>query len=188
MRKVVLLMHVSLDGYVAGSNGELDWIVAGGEILDHVQRRIDQMDAAIYGRVTFEGMESYWPTVLENPESSPLEVKHANWYLNEQKIVFSRTLASVGRQNTRVISDNIQEEVTALKEQPGGDMMIFGSPSIAREFMRLGLIDEYRINLNPMVLGEGIPLFKDVTNRFGLKLVEETPFESGVVALHYDKG
>ena len=188
MRKVVLLIHVSLDGFVAGPNGELEWIVAEGKVHDHVQRRIDQVDTAIYGRVTYELMESYWPAVPGNPESTPADIKHANWYLKAQKIVFSRTLGAVERPNTRVIAANIREEIMALKEQPGGDLMIFGSPSIAQEFMRLRLIDEYRIQINPIVLGEGIPLFKDVTNRFGLTLVETTPFESGVVALHYEQG
>ena len=188
MRKVVLLMHVSLDGFVAGPNGELEWLVAGGDVHDYVQRRIDQVDTAIYGRVTFELMESYWPAVPDSPESTPADIKHANWYLNAHKIVFSRSLDSVDRQNTRVISDNIREEIAALKEQPGGDMMIFGSPSIAQEFMRLGLIDEYRIQLNPIVVGAGIPFFKDVTNQFGLRLVQATPLESGVVALHYEQG
>jgi dihydrofolate reductase len=187
MRKVVLLMHVSLDGFVAGPNGELEWIVAEGEVHDHVQRRIDGVDTAIYGRVTYEMMEGYWPGVPENPESSPEELKHASWYLNAKKIVFSRTLGSVERPNTLVIKDNIREEITALKDQPGGDIMIFGSPSIAQEFMRLGLIDEYRIQLNPMVIGEGIPMYKGLTNPFGLKFVDATTFDSGVIALHYER-
>ena len=123
----------------------------------------------------------------ENPESGPAELEHANWYNNVQKVVISRSLAPVGKDNVRIVKDNIQAEITALKEQPGGDLMIFGSPSVAQEFMRLGLIDEFRINLNPVVFGGGTPFFKDVTNRFGLKLVEATPFESGVIGLHYEK-
>ena len=185
MRKVVLLMHMSLDGFTTGPNGELDWAIVDEEMEPYVDDLLKTVDTALYGRVTYHMMEGYWPTVPENPSSTKHEIDHARWVDNVSKIVFSKTLSKVEWQNTRLVKDNIAEEVSLLKHEPGGDMMIFGSPSIAQTLMQSGLIDEYRINVNPVVLGDGIPLFKDMKGAIPLKLVDARTFHSGVVGLHY---
>jgi dihydrofolate reductase len=180
-------MHTSLDGFVAGPTGEMDWINVDQDIFQDVTDLLTTVDTAIYGRVTYQGMESYWPTVPSNPDSTELDIQHAHWVENVHKIVFSKSLEKVEWNNTRLINDNIAEEVAKLKQQPGMNMMIFGSPSLTHTFMQLGLIDEYRINVNPIVLGSGIPLFTDVKESTNLKLLKAKTFASGVVGLHYQK-
>jgi dihydrofolate reductase len=185
MRNVISLMHVSLDGFVAGPNGEMDWIAIDEEMYSDVADLVSTVDTALYGRVTYHGMESYWPTVPANPASTKEERRHAHWVENVQKIVFSTTLESVGWNNTRLVKANVAEEVARLKQQPGKNLMIFGSPTLTHTFIQLGLIDEYRITVNPVVLGSGIPLFKDVREQIALKLLASKTFRSGVVGLHY---
>jgi dihydrofolate reductase len=187
MRNVILLMHVSLDGFVAGPNGEMDWISTDEEIFQDVTDLLNTVDTAIYGRVTYQMMESYWPTVPANPASTQLDIEHAHWVEQVHKIVFSKSLSTVAWHNTRLIKENIAEEITKLKQQPGQNMMIFGSPRLAHTFMQLGLIDEYRMNVNPIVLGSGIPLFADIQDRINLQLLTTKTFHSGVVGLHYRK-
>jgi dihydrofolate reductase len=185
MRKVVALMHVSLDGFTAGPNGELNWAMMDKEMETYVENLLSTVDMALYGRVTYHMMESYWPTVPSNPSSTKHDLDHAHWVENVAKIVFSRTLEKVTWKNTRLVKDNIAEEIARLKHEPGGDMMTFGSPSIVHTLTQHGLIDEYRINVNPLVLGSGIPLFKDIKNRIPLKLIEAKTFHSGVVGFNY---
>ncbi|MBV9230106.1 MAG: dihydrofolate reductase family protein [Chloroflexi bacterium] len=185
MRKVISFMHVSLDSFTTGPNGELEWAIVNEELYSYIDGLFRTVDTALYGRVTYHGMESYWPTVLTDPNASPHDLKHARWVENVSKIVFSRTLEKVEWKNTRLVKDHIAEEISKLKREPGGDMMIFGSPSLTHTFMHLGLIDEYRLFLNPIVLGGGIPLFKSIKYSMPLKLVEAKVFHSGVVDLHY---
>ncbi len=182
MRKIVLLMHASLDGYVAGPNGELEWARVDEEIYREVAASWATVDTALYGRVTYGMMEGYWPTVPTNPESTRQELEHARWVEEVQKVVVSTSLENVAWNHTR-LARNI-EDIRVLKGQPGGDMMIFGSPSLAHSLMEAGLIDEYRLNINPVVLGSGVPLFK-TNGRTNLKLLTSKTYSSGVVGLHY---
>lgn len=185
MRNVIAFMHVSLDGFTTGPNGELEWAIVNEELNPYIDSLFDNVDTALYGRVTYRGMEGYWPTVLTDPNASPRDLKHARWVDDVSKIVFSRTLSSVGWKNTRLVKDRIAEEIAALKQKPGRDLMIFGSPGLTHTFMRLDLIDEYRLFLNPIVLGGGTPLFQDISGWKKLKLLEAKAFQAGVVALHY---
>lgn len=186
MRKVVLFMHISLDGFAAGPNGELDWISYDQELEKYAEEVVSTVGAPLYGRVTYQMMESYWPTVLTNPSATQHEMEHARWVENIPKIVFSKTLDKVEWHNTRLIKDNIAEEVMKLKQQPGKDLVIFGSPGLTHTFMGLDLIDEYRLTVNPVILGRGMPIFKDFKARSDLKLLNTKTFGSGVVALHYE--
>jgi dihydrofolate reductase len=185
MRKIISFMHVSLDGFVAGLNGEMNWITMDDEIFEDAIALAATTDTAVYGRTTYQMMESYWPTVLINPTATKNELHHAEWVENINKIVFSTSLEKAEWNNTRLIRRNIKEEVTKLKQQPGKSMMIFGSPRLTHSFMQMGLIDEYRININPVLLGNGIPLFKNISDRINLKLLKAKIFESGVVGFHY---
>lgn len=185
MRNVIALMHISLDGFCAGPNGELEWARVDEELYEYVADLVRTVDTALYGRITYGMMEGYWPTVPANPESTEHDLRHAEWVENVQKIVFSRTLDNVTWNNTRLVKDDIAEEVARLKRQPGGDMMIFGSPSIVHTLTRHGLIDDWRITVNPIVLGRGIPLFKDVRDTMNFKLLGTRTFRAEVVGLHY---
>src|ERR1700752_722404 len=126
MRNVVLFMHVSLDGFAAGPNGELDWISYDEELEKYAEGIVSTVGVALYGRVTYWMMESYWPSVPANPASTEHDIDHAHWIENIPKIVFSKTLEKVEWNNTRLIKDNIAEEIQKLKQQPGKDLVIFG--------------------------------------------------------------
>ena len=189
MRKVISLIHLSLDGLASGPNDELDWISYDAELEQSAHSLHALTDAVIWGRRTYEGMASYWLTVPGNPESTPAELEHARYLEGATKIVVSRTLDRVAwgeAQNTVLIKDNIVDEINKIKQQPGKDIWFLGSVALAQEFMRLDLIDEYRININPTMLGSGKSLFAGVTRTFPLKLLEAQTFKSGVVALRYE--
>ena len=185
MRNLISLVHTSLDGFTAGPEGELDWAIVDEELEQYVDDLLTTVDAAIYGRITYHMMESYWPTIPANPASRPHELNHSRWVENVSKIVFSRTLSAVEWNNTRLVKDHYAEEIIRLKHEPGGDMMIFGSPRLVHILTREGVIDEYRININPILLGGGIPLFNNTRNNMPLKLVEAKQGRSGVVMLNY---
>jgi dihydrofolate reductase len=189
MRKVISLIHLSLDGFASGPNDELDWISYDDELEQSTHSLHALTDAVIWGRRTYEGMAGYWLTVPGNPASTPAELEHARWLDNATKIVVSRTLDRVAwgdAQNTALIKDNIAEEINKIKQEPGKDIWFLGSTMLAQTFMQLDLIDEYRININPIVLGRGKPLFANVTREFPLRLLEAKTFTSGVVALRYE--
>lgn len=185
MRRVIAFMHVSLDGFTTGPNGELEWAIVDNELNPYIDEQIRKVGTAVYGRNTYLGMYSYWPTVLADPNADPRDLAHARWVDDISKVVFSKTLTRADWKNTRIVKDQIVEEVAALKREPGGDLMIFGSPGLTHTFMNLDLIDDYRLFLNPIVLGGGTPLFQDITSWTKLKLAETKAFQNGVVALHY---
>ena len=186
MRKIISFMHISLDGFVAGLNGEMDWIKVDEEIFDYVGKRISEGDTALYGRVTYQMMQDYWPTAADKPSASTHEIEHSKWYSKVHKVVLSKTLKEKDFSNTTIISDNIAENINKLKLQPGKDIIIFGSPSAAHTLMSADLIDDFWLFVNPVIIGEGIPVFKNA-NRTPLKLIASTAFSSGVVCLHYQK-
>lgn len=184
MRKVIAFTHVTLDGYVSGEGGELDWANAGDKVYADVEPRMRQIGAAVYGRVTYDMMASYWPTVPSDPNSSAEDRAHAAWVEAIPKVVVSRSLARADWNNTTLIRDDVAEQVTALKGQPGGDLMIFGSPRLIHLFARQGLVDEYLMYVNPVVLGAGVPLF-EAGSRANLRWLEARPLDVSVVRLRY---
>jgi dihydrofolate reductase len=186
MRNIIAFMHASLDGFVAGPNGEMNWITMDDEIFEEAIELAGTTDTALYGRTTYQMMEGYWPTVLTNSSSTKNELHHAQWVEDIPKIVFSKSMEKPKWNNTRLIKENIEEEMMKLKQQPGKNMMIFGSPGLTHSFMQMNLIDEYRININPVILGNGIPLFKTVKDKISLKLLKTQTFKSGVIGLHYE--
>lgn len=189
MRKVISLIHVSLDGFAAGPNDELDWIAYDDELEQYAHSLHATTDAVIWGRRTYELMAGYWLTVPGNPASTPAELEHARWLDDATKIVVSRTLDRVewnDAPNTVLIKDNIADEINRFKQQPGKDIWFLGSVMLAQTFMRLDLIDEYRLNINPTVLGRGKPLFASLTRDFPLKLLDAQTLKSGVVVLRYE--
>lgn len=187
MRKAVQFMHVSLDGFVAGSNGEMDWIKVDAEIFEYAGMRTSESDTALYGRVTFGMMEAYWPTAANQPNATKHTIEHAAWYNKVDKVVLSKTLKGKTFNNTTIISENAGDHVRKLKQSNGKEIIIFGSPSASHSLMREGLIDELWLFVNPILIGKGIPLFKDVPGKINLKLLKNHAFSNGVVCLHYTK-
>jgi dihydrofolate reductase len=186
MRKIVSFVHVSLDGFVASANRGLDWIIVNEEIFDYVEKRIRETDTALYGRVTYQMMESYWPTAAEQPTATKHDIEHSRWYKKATKIVLSRTMKGENLPNTKIIDSNLTDAITQLKQGAGTDILMFGSPTATHSLMAENLIDEYWLFINPILLGQGIPLFKGIKDRTSLKLVTSKTFSSGVVCLQYE--
>lgn len=179
-------MHISLDGFVAGPNGEMDWINVNSEMFEHVENRIGKGDTALYGRKTFEMMEGYWPTAADQPNATNHDRVHSKWYSQIKKVVLSKTLSEADFRNTQVIKDNLVEQIQELKQGNGNEILLFGSPTATHALIQHNLIDGYWLFVNPVVLGEGIPLFKDVQEKTKLNLVATTQFACGVTELSYE--
>jgi len=187
MGKLVLFMHVSLDGFVAGPKGEMDWINVDDEIFAYAGKETDKAGTAFYGRVTYQMMESYWPTAADQPNASEHDKQHSAWYNSVSKVVLSRTMKGVGVPKLKVISENIPAEIINLKKTTNKNILIFGSPGASHTLMAENLIDAYWLFVNPILLGQGIPLFSGIKERTKLNLTECVNFASGVVCLHYEK-
>lgn len=186
MRKLILFMHTSLDGFVAGPKGDMDWINVDDDIFDYAGNQTDKADTALYGRVTWQMMESYWPTAGDQPNASRHDKQHSEWYNKVDKVVLSKTMKGQNLTKVNIISDNLYAGINKLKQAPGKDILIFGSPTASHSLMAENLIDEYWLFVNPVLLGQGIPLFKDIKGRTKLKLITTNAFSSGVVCLHYE--
>jgi dihydrofolate reductase len=185
MRKLIALMHVSLDGFCAGPKGEMDWIGLNDTIFADVETLVERSGAAVYGRTTYGMMRGYWPTVLTQPDASDRELRHARWVEKIEKHTFSRTLDSSDWNNVHLHKD--AEAIHALKQQPGGDLLIFGSPGLTHAFLAMDVIDEFWINLNPVLLGQGVR-YLDKAVRTRLTLTGQRVFDNGVIRLNYVKG
>jgi len=188
MRKIISFMHISLDGFVAGPKGEIDWVKVDQEIFDYVGKRISEGDTALYGRVTFQMMESYWPTAGDKPAATRHDIEHARWYKNVHKVVLSKTMKEADSSNTKIISDNLQDHLNEIKQSRNGnskDILLFGSPTASHSLMQLNLIDGYWLFVNPIILGQGIPLFTDIKDKIKLNLLNTHQFTSGVTELNY---
>ena len=178
-------MHISLDGIVAGPNGEMDWIKVDEEIFDHVGRRISEGDTALYGGVTYQMMENYWPTAADQPTATRHDIEHSKWYGKVHKVVLSQTLKEANLPGTTIISDNLTDRINEIKHQAGNEILLFGSPKATHSLIKHNLIDGYWLFVNPVILGHGIPLFVDVRDKIKLKLWSTRQFTSGVTELNY---
>jgi dihydrofolate reductase len=179
MRRLVMSNMVTLDGYFEGANNwDIEWHNFGwGEELAQIgNQQLQSADMILFGRVTYAGMSGFWPK--ETGETADL--------MNSiPKVVFSRTLESADWNNSRLVKTGAEDEVSRLKQEDGKDMLIFGSAKLSSSLMRKGLIDEYRVWLNPVLLGGGTPLFKPLPQQMPLKLVEARPLNTGLVVLRY---
>ncbi len=183
MRKIILTLQVSLDGFFEGPNGEIDWHLVDEELHSHFNEQLASRGAFLDGRVTYDLMAGFWPTADQDPSSTPAMVEFAKIWRDMPKIVYSRTLERADW-NTTVVRDVVAEDVLALKAQPGGDLAL-GGAELADTFRRLGLIDEYWIYIHPVLIGHGKPLFKPSEDRTRLTLAETRAFGNGVVLLRY---
>ena len=181
MRKLLTFNMITLDGFFEGPQQSIDWHNVDAEFNDFAEEQLNTFDMIVFGRVTYEGMASFWPTPFAI-ETDPVIAAKMNAF---PKIVISRTLDKADWNNTRLIKDNVAEEITRLKRQPGKDLAIFGSANLTASLMGMGLVDEFRIMVNPVVLGQGTPLFKGVSQPIKLKLIKTRTFHSGNVLLYY---
>jgi dihydrofolate reductase len=185
MRKLVLFLHQSLDGYCATVDGGLDWIPYNEAFEKYAERLVQTVGIPLYGRTTYEMMKGYWPAMLTDDTASKHDREHALWLENIEKIVFSTTLVAEDWNNTRVISTNVEEEVKKLKEGEGKDLVIFGSPTLAFSLMQMNLIDEFQFTVSPVILGQGMTFIRKIESRYSLELVSSEQIDGGIVALHY---
>jgi dihydrofolate reductase len=188
MRKIKLQMQITLDGFVCGANGEMDWMLWDwDEVLrNYVIDLTNSADTILLGRKTGEGMAVYWPTVASNPESKEEDLFMADKLSDTAKVVFSKTVSAINWTNVRV-AGNIAEEVKKLKQQPGRDILIYGGAGIVASFIKENLIDEYHLFLNPTAIGNGKPIFSELDDTLKLKLVKSTTSSVGIVVLFYEQ-
>ncbi len=180
MRKLIAAINMTLDGFCNHTA-----MIADEEIHQHYSELLNNAGTLIYGRITYQLMESYWPSVVKNPTGKKPMDEFAVAIDNISKIVFSRTLKNVDWRNTELKREVIKEEVLELKQQVGKNILV-GSPSLIVALTQLDLIDEYQLGVQPIVLGSGLPLFKNIMDRFDLKLLKTKTFGCGAVMLYYE--
>lgn len=176
-------MNVSIDGFADHTVA----VAADDELHDFFNDLLDDVETLLFGRVTYQLMETYWPHAPEDPQASRSIIAFANKFNAMPKIVFSRTLQRADWNNTRLVRGNVAEEVIKLKQAPGKNLSI-GGLSICQELMRLGLVDEYWLLVQPVIWGKGRRLFDGLNERINLRLVDTKEFASGVIVLHYLAG
>jgi len=184
VRKIVLSIPITLDGYIEGPHRELDWVVADDELHDYFTRQLKQADLLIFGRVAYQLLASYWPTAVSDPQMTQGELDFANTINPLPKIVYSRTLETVGW-NTQIKREFYPEEIMELKAQPGGNIALSGGAAIAQAFLRNGLVDEIQLVIQPAAIGNGKALFGALSEALKLNYAWKQEFASGVVALCY---
>ncbi len=173
-RRVILDLAVTLDGFIEGKNGEVDWCMMDSEM--GFINFLNQIDTILYGRKSYDLWGQF------TPGNSDTDIEKEMWELvhSKEKYVFSRT-----QKGQNFIGNNIAEEVKSLKNKPGKDIWLYGGASLITTFINLGLVDEFRLSVHPVILGEGKPLFIDVKQRLNLKMIHTRKFSSGVVQLIY---
>ena len=177
---------MTLDGFVGGPRGEMDWMIAEWDdiLKGYVTNLTDSVDTVLLGRATGEGMAVYWPTVASNPESREEDLWMADKLNQLSKIIFSKTITSINWQNSRVANDIVQE-VRELKQEPGKDIIIYGGAGIVSSFIKENLIDEYHLFINPVAIGKGKAIFNCMNEKRELKLINTTVSSTGIVILCY---
>jgi dihydrofolate reductase len=180
MRKLIAAINMTLDGFCDHTAG-----IADDELHQHYNELLRNADTLLYGRITYQLMESYWPTVVKTPTGNKPTDEFAVLIDNISKIVFSRTLKNVDWKNTKLKKEVIKEEILELKQQAGKNIFV-GSPSLIVALMQLDLIDEYQLCVQPIILGNGLPLFKNINDRINLKLLKTKIFGSGSITLYYE--
>ena len=187
MRKIIVTMWVTLDGFIADPNNEMGFV---GQVYDEAMGKyeddlISAADTLLLGRVTYESFAGSWPYVPDKPDADPGEVAYARKLNAMRKIVFSKTLPRVEWNNSTLLREIVPEEIEQLKQDPGRDMVIYGSASVVQALTNYGLIDEYQLLVHPFILGSGKPLFNNIKQQVNLELVNTEARSSGVVVLTY---
>jgi len=181
MRKLSSFTSITLDGYYKGTNEDISWHMHEGEAAEFASASSQSGNALLFGRVTYEMMESFWPTPAAY-EAFPVIADGMN---KSEKFVFSTTLKKTGWNNTTIIKDNIIDSIRKLKESKGSDLTILGSGSIITQLAAHRLIDEFQVMIDPVIIGEGTPIFKGIGNRRELELISSRVFNNGVILVNY---
>lgn len=187
MGKLILIVHISIDGFVADENGTFNNFNPSPENLDFVCSLTDEADTALAGRVSYQMLETFWPAAKDKPDATPSEIRYSNWYNSARKVVLSNTLSGANLHNTHIISKNIPDEIRNIKEQGSKNILMFGSPTAFQTLYRYDLIDEYRVILYPAVFGKGIPLFSGNEHLKQLQLADTRQLSNGEIVLNYQK-
>lgn len=187
MKKLRWLVDSSLDGFMSRPNGALDWAAPNmdDEQWQYVNDLLRKTDTALFGRVTYQNFESYWPTVPDNAASPKNELDFSRWIDAAPKFAASKTLKTLPWKNSVLLGTTIEESVSGIKQQDGNDVLMFGSCQLASSLLRSRLIDEIHLRFHPVILGAGVPLFKGAIEQ-ALKLADVRLFASGVVGVRYD--
>jgi dihydrofolate reductase len=183
MRKLKLQFQISLDGFIAGPNSEMDWLTMnwGEDIMNFIASITNPVETILLGRKLAEGFIPAWRSRAENPETAPGSEK----INSTPKIVFSNTLEHIDDPNTTVNNGDLVEEVKALKNGDGGDMIVYGGAEFASMLIKNNLIDDYYLFVNPVALGKGLSIFGSLDSKLNLKLIEAKSFDCGIVLMHY---
>ena len=185
MRKLKLQVQMTIDGFVAGQSGELDWMTfeMDDKAKKYVNDLTDSSDTILLGRKMTDGFVNYWTSVLDNPESD--QYSFAQKMVNTPKIVFSKTVTESRWANTTVTNGDLVEEIEKLKQQDGQDIIVYGGANFVSNLIEKKLIDEFHIVINPAAIGRGLTIFGNLKNTLKLKFVQSTAFSNGKVANHY---
>jgi dihydrofolate reductase len=194
MRRLFLQINVSLDGFIEDTDGEIDWHFADDEFEEFINETLRSIDAMVFGRVAYELLAQYWPTAAADPDGAAsrlgrnprLHGEAARLMHELPKYVVSSSLEQVDWHNSHLLRGDVAAEIGKLKKQPGKDIALFAGAGVANTFMRLGLIDEYRLIVDPALLGGGTPLFQGGYPRTNLALRDVRRFESGAAVLYYE--
>lgn len=186
MRKLKLQIQMSIDGYIAGPNGELDWLVWDWDdkLGQYVNQLTDPVDTILLGRKMAEGFISHWTNVINNPDDPTYAF--GKKMIDTPKVVFTKTLKKSEWENTDIATGDLTQEINKLKSQNDNDIIVYGGASFVSALIKNGLIDEFHLFVNPTVLGEGMTIFNNVNQRQTLTLVNTIPFDCGIVLLHYE--
>lgn len=186
MRKLKLQVQMSVDGYIAGPNGEMDWMELnwGDDVKQYVDAITEPVDCIVLGRKLAEGFIPHWANVAADPENP--DVSSGKKFTDTAKVVFTKTLDQSTWDNTVLAKGDLVDEITQLKAQEGRDIIAYGGATFVSALIKRGLIDEFHLLVNPTAIGQGMPIFEELDNRQALTLIDAVPFECGIVALHYE--
>ena len=185
MGKLIYSLNVSLDGFVETPDHSLDWANVDEELHTWFNDQVREVDASLYGRRMYELMAGYWPTVGSDPEATDAELDFGRIWLETPKVVFSTTLPAVDF-NSRLVRGDVGDALARLRTEFQGDLDV-GGPTLASQFVKAGLVDEYQLLVHPVVLGAGTPFFPQLDAPIDLRLAETRTFESGVTLLRYER-
>jgi dihydrofolate reductase len=186
MRKLKLQVQMTLDGYIAGPNGEMDWMTFNwdDELKKYVEEITEPVDCIVLGRKLAEGFIPHWAAVAANPQGA--EFTAGKKFTDTSKVVFSKTLRESAWDNTVLAKSDLAQEITAFKKREGKDLIAYGGATFASALIKHGLIDEFHLFINPVAIGSGMAIFSELDGKQNLTLVKSTSFSCGIVVLHYE--
>jgi dihydrofolate reductase len=175
---------MSVDGYIAGPNGEMDWMIVDDKLKNYVFELTESVDTIILGRKMTDGFVSYWSDIMTKPDDPFYEL--AKKLMEIPKVVFTKTLKKSQWVNTTLATGDLTDEIMKLKSESGKDIVVYGGATFDSSLIKAGLIDEFHLFVNPAAMGNGMAIFKDISEIQKFTLIKSTPFDCGIVELHYE--